>query len=158
VRYLCLLIAEPAPDVEVPVPGSDEFAQMMAEFQSATAAMAESGVLVDSGPLRPSASASMLRVRGGKTQVIRQVLGAALLDRIRLAAPRCGGPIRLIPEVTAQAKRESALSCGGCEQAQGASGLDRFGPAVRAEFGVQVAQVGLDGARRYGQLAGDLRR
>ena len=42
---------------------------MMVEFQSATAAMAESGVLVDSGPLRPPASASMLRVRGVKTLV-----------------------------------------------------------------------------------------
>jgi hypothetical protein len=28
---------------------------------------------------------------------------------------------------------------GGCEQAQGAGGLDGVGPAVRAEFGVQVA-------------------
>lgn len=42
-RYLCLLIAEPEPGAEVPVPGSGEFAQMLAEFQSATAAMADSG-------------------------------------------------------------------------------------------------------------------
>jgi hypothetical protein len=47
--------------------------------------------------------------------------------------------IRLILEVTAQAKPELALPRGGCQQAQGAGGLDRFGPAVRAEFGVQVA-------------------
>jgi hypothetical protein len=68
-RYLCLLIAEPEPGVEIPVPGSAEFARMLAEFQSATAAMADSGVLVDSGPLQPPAAASMLRVRNGKTLV-----------------------------------------------------------------------------------------
>lgn len=68
-RYLCLLIAEREPGVEIPVPGSDEFAQMLTEFQSATAAMAASGVLVDSGPLQPPSSASMLRVRDGKTLV-----------------------------------------------------------------------------------------
>jgi hypothetical protein len=53
---------------------------------------------------------------------------------------------------------ESALVRGRCEQAQGAGMLDRFGPAVRAELGVEVAQVGLDGGRRDGQFAGDLRR
>ena len=68
-RYLCLLIAEPEPGVEIPVPGSGEFAQMLTEFQSATAAMAASGVLVDSGPLQPPSAASMLRVRDGKTLV-----------------------------------------------------------------------------------------
>jgi hypothetical protein len=44
------LIADP--DVAVPAPGSAEFAEMMAEFQSSTAAMRASSVLVDSRPLR----------------------------------------------------------------------------------------------------------
>jgi hypothetical protein len=47
---------------------------------------------------------------------------------------------------------------GGCEQAEDTAGLDRFGAAVRAELAVQVAHVGLDGARRQGRLAGYLRR
>jgi hypothetical protein len=63
-RFLCLLIAEP--DVPGPAPGTAEFAQMLAEFQSATAAMRASGVLVDSGPLQPPAAATMLRVRDGE--------------------------------------------------------------------------------------------
>jgi hypothetical protein len=54
-------------------------------------------------------------------------------------------------------KPESAWACGGCEQAQGAGGLDRLGPAVRAELGVDVAHVGLDGTRGDGQLGGHLR-
>lgn len=66
-RYLCLLVAEP--DTIGPVPGSEEFGQMLSDYASATAAMRESGVLVDSGPLQPSAAASTLRVRGGKTLV-----------------------------------------------------------------------------------------
>src|SRR5262249_45941215 len=49
---------------------------------------------------------------------------------------------------------KSSPGCGRCEQAQGAGGLDRLGPAVGAELGVQVAQVGLDGAGRDRQLAG----
>jgi hypothetical protein len=52
----------------------------------------------------------------------------------------------------------SALLRGGSEQAQGAGRLDRLGPAVRAELGVQVAHVSLDRARRDGQLPGDLGR
>jgi hypothetical protein len=42
--------------------------------------------------------------------------------------------------------------------AQGACRFDGLGPAVDAELGVQVAHVGLDGVRRHGQLAGNLRR
>lgn len=66
-RFLCLLIAEP--DVAVPEPGSAEFDAIMAEFQAATAAMRASGVLVDSGPLQPSAAAATLRVRGGEVRL-----------------------------------------------------------------------------------------
>lgn len=64
-RFLCLLIAEP--DMAVPEPGSAEFDAIMAEFQASTAAMRASGVLVNSGPLQPSAAATTLRVRDGKT-------------------------------------------------------------------------------------------
>lgn len=66
-RFLCLLIAEP--DVAVPEPGSAEFAGMLAEFQSSTAAMAENGVMVDSGPLQPPAEATMLRIRDGELRL-----------------------------------------------------------------------------------------
>jgi hypothetical protein len=65
VRFLCLLIAEPA--VAVPVPGSAEFDAIMAEFQASTAAMRASGVLVDSGPLQSPDAATTLRVRDGET-------------------------------------------------------------------------------------------
>ena len=47
-RYLCLLIGEP--DTEGPAPGTPGFTQMLADYQSATQAMAAAGVLVDSGP------------------------------------------------------------------------------------------------------------
>jgi hypothetical protein len=66
-RYLCLLVGQP--DIEAPAPGSEEFLQMLTDYQSATAAMAASGVLADSGPLQPPSSASTLRVRGGKPLV-----------------------------------------------------------------------------------------
>jgi hypothetical protein len=64
VRFLCLLIAEPG--VPGPVPGTAEFSDMLAEFQSSTAAMRQAGVLVDSGPLQPPGAAVMLRVRDGE--------------------------------------------------------------------------------------------
>jgi hypothetical protein len=63
-RYLCLLVGEP--DLPQPVPGSAEFMQMLDDYQSATAAMAASGVLIDSSPLQPPSAATTLRVRGGK--------------------------------------------------------------------------------------------
>lgn len=66
-RFLCLLIAEP--DVAVPEPGSAEFADMLTEFQAATAAMAARGVLVDTGPLQPAAESTMLRVRDGQRRL-----------------------------------------------------------------------------------------
>ena len=85
-RYLCLLIGEP--DVEAPVPGTPEFAQMLSDFESATRAMAADGVLVDSGPLEPPSSAATLRVRDGRPLVTdgpfaelkEQIGGYYLLD------------------------------------------------------------------------------
>jgi hypothetical protein len=66
-RYLCLLVGEP--DIEIPAPGTPEFAQMLHDYESATQAMAADGVLVDSGPLQPPAAAATLRVRGGQPLV-----------------------------------------------------------------------------------------
>jgi hypothetical protein len=63
-RYLCLLVGEPG--LPQPVPGSAEFMQMLEDYQLATAAMAASGVLIDSCPLQPPSAATTLRVRGGK--------------------------------------------------------------------------------------------
>ena len=45
-KYIALLYGEPDAG---PAQGSPEFMQMLGEFQSATAAMAEAGVLLDSG-------------------------------------------------------------------------------------------------------------
>ena len=79
-RYLCLLAGEP--DVANPEPGSAEFRQMMDDYRSATAAMHQSGVLVDSGPLQLPSSARSLRLRNGKPLVtdgpfveIKEVIG-----------------------------------------------------------------------------------
>lgn len=66
-RYLCLLVGEPG--LEGPAPGTPEFAQMLEDYGSGTQAMAEAGVLVDSGPLRPSATATTIRVRDGEPLV-----------------------------------------------------------------------------------------
>jgi hypothetical protein len=43
--------------------------QMLSDYQSATQQMAAAGVLVDSGPLQPSSSATTLRVRDGEPVV-----------------------------------------------------------------------------------------
>ena len=44
-------------------------ADHLGEFQSATAAMADAGVLVDSGPLQPPETATTVRVRDGEIQL-----------------------------------------------------------------------------------------
>jgi hypothetical protein len=64
VRYMCLLYGEEGAG---PVPGTAEFGQMLADFGSATEAMASAGVLVESGPLQPVSSATTVRVREGET-------------------------------------------------------------------------------------------
>ena len=79
-RYLCLLVGEPG--VDAPVPGSAEFDRMLADYQTATVAMADEGVLVDSGPLQMPAAARTVRVRNGEPVVtdgpfaeIKEVIG-----------------------------------------------------------------------------------
>ncbi|HSR84332.1 MAG TPA: YciI family protein [Streptosporangiaceae bacterium] len=79
-RYLCLLTGDP--DSPGPEPGSAEFQQMMDDYQTATAAMAGSGVLVDSGPLEMPSTARSLRMRNGEPLVtdgpfieVKEVIG-----------------------------------------------------------------------------------
>lgn len=64
-RFMVLLYGAPGVG---PAPGTPEFAQMLAEFESATAAMAQAGVLVDSSPLQPPQAATTVRVRDGETR------------------------------------------------------------------------------------------
>jgi hypothetical protein len=63
-KYIALLYG--APDCG-PVPGTPEFKTMLGEFQSATEAMTEAGILVDSGALQPPQAATTVRVRDGET-------------------------------------------------------------------------------------------
>lgn len=65
-RYIALLYGEPDAGR---APGTPEFMKMLGEFQSATAAMADAGVLVDSGPLQPPETATTVRVRDGEIQL-----------------------------------------------------------------------------------------
>ncbi len=67
-KYIALLYG----DLEVdagPAPGAPEFMQMLSDYQTATAAMADAGVLVDSSPLQPPQTATTVRVRTGETQL-----------------------------------------------------------------------------------------
>jgi hypothetical protein len=79
-RYLCLLVGEAS--TEAPVPGSAEFMRMLDDYRSATDAMSQAGVLVDTGPLDPPATARTLRLRDGRPLVtdgpfleIKEVIG-----------------------------------------------------------------------------------
>ena len=63
-KYIALLYGEPDAG---PAPGTPEFMEMLGEFQSATAAMADAGILVDSSPLQPPQTATTVRVRDGET-------------------------------------------------------------------------------------------
>jgi hypothetical protein len=65
-KYIVLLYGEPDAG---PVPGTPEFMEMLGEFQSATEAMADAGILVDSSPLQPPQTTTTVRVRDGETQL-----------------------------------------------------------------------------------------
>jgi hypothetical protein len=84
-KYMALLYGELNAG---PVPGTPEFMAMLGEYQSATSAMAEAGVLADSSPLQPPQTATTVRVRGGETllsdgpfaEIKEQLGGYYLLD------------------------------------------------------------------------------
>ncbi len=63
-RYIALLYGEPGAG---PARGTPEFTEMLGEFQSATEAMADAGILVGSGALQPPQAATTVRVRNGET-------------------------------------------------------------------------------------------
>src|SRR5947207_12044017 len=63
-KYIALLYGEPDGG---PVPGTPEFMKMLGDFQSATQAMADAGILLDSSPLQPPQAATTVRVRNGET-------------------------------------------------------------------------------------------
>jgi hypothetical protein len=65
-KYIALLYGELGTG---PAPGTPEFMKMLGEFESATAAMADAGILVDSSPLQPPHTATTVRVRDGETQL-----------------------------------------------------------------------------------------
>ena len=65
-KYMALLYGEPGAG---PAPGTPEFMEMLGEFRSATAAMTDAGVLVDSSPLQPPQSATTVRVRDGEIEL-----------------------------------------------------------------------------------------
>jgi hypothetical protein len=65
-KYMLLLYGEQ--DAR-PAPGTPEFGQMLEEYMAATEEMRHAGVLLDSSPLQPTASATTVRVREGSTRV-----------------------------------------------------------------------------------------
>ena len=65
-KYMALLYGELGTG---PAPGTPEFREMLGEYQSATAAMADAGVLVDSSPLQLPHTATTVRCRNGDVQL-----------------------------------------------------------------------------------------
>ena len=65
-KYLVLLYGEKDAG---PRPGAPEFTTMLEEFRTATTAMDDAGVLVDSSPLQPPETVTTVRVRDGRTQL-----------------------------------------------------------------------------------------
>lgn len=93
-KYIALLYGEPGAG---PAPGTPEFMEMLGEFESATAAMADAGILVDSSPLQPPQTATTVRVRDGEMQLsdgpfaeIKEQLGAITSWTARSWTRRCG--------------------------------------------------------------------
>jgi hypothetical protein len=63
-KYLCLLHAPDGPPLDQ---AGVEYADTLAAYAAADAAMAEAGVLIDCAPLQPVSSSTTLRVRDGQT-------------------------------------------------------------------------------------------
>lgn len=84
-RYLFLLHSAGEP---LPPYGTPEYDEMYTAYTTATAAMAEAGVLVDCAPLQPAAAGTTVRVRDGRTlltdgpaaEIKEQLGGYAVLD------------------------------------------------------------------------------
>jgi hypothetical protein len=84
-KYIALLYGEPDAG---PAPGTPEFMTMLGEFQSATEAMADAGILIDRSPLQPPQTATTVRVRDAETllsdgpfaEVEEQLGGYYILD------------------------------------------------------------------------------
>jgi|SRR4051794_12266238 len=82
-KYMLLLFG--AADAG-PAPGTPEFQEMLREYGQATDAMQKAGVLLDSNPLQPAATATTVRVRNGDRQLtdgpyaeIKEMLGGYYL-------------------------------------------------------------------------------
>jgi hypothetical protein len=82
-KYMLLLFG--AADAG-PAPGTPEFHEMLDEYGRATEAMRAGGVLIDSHPLQPAATATTVRVRDGERQLtdgpyaeIKEMLGGYYL-------------------------------------------------------------------------------
>ncbi|GAA5180113.1 hypothetical protein GCM10023322_11660 [Rugosimonospora acidiphila] len=84
-KYLLLLHSPSGAPVDQ---ASQEYADTFAAYAEANAAMAAAGVLLDCAPLQPVASATTVRVRGGRTlvtdgpaaEIKEQVGGYTLLE------------------------------------------------------------------------------
>jgi hypothetical protein len=66
-KYLALIYA---PANASPAYGTPEFGALMAEYEAANATYAKDGVLLAGEPLDDSATATTVRVRGGKTETM----------------------------------------------------------------------------------------
>ena len=64
-QYMLLIYSA---ESDEPTPGSPEFDQHMGGYMSFTQDVREKGILVDGNPLQEVATATTVRVRGGKTQ------------------------------------------------------------------------------------------
>jgi hypothetical protein len=63
-KYMFLLYG---PDRPLPQPGTAEFTEMFAAWESAREEMSRAGVLIDCAPLYPPDSATTVQVRDGET-------------------------------------------------------------------------------------------
>ena len=66
-KYIALIYSNEATD---PVPGTDEFNQLLGEYQTATNKFVEDSVMVAGDPLEPVSTATTVRIRNGKTETM----------------------------------------------------------------------------------------
>jgi len=82
-KYLFLLYSDSS---DLPAPGSEEFATMLAEWATAKQAMADAGILIECSPLQPPSASTTVQVRGVETLLtdgpaaeIKEVFGGITL-------------------------------------------------------------------------------